>query len=238
MGFSGILRFGLVSASCGWILTLTSTVAPNWRTIHNLTGQPSDLVLHQGIWDICRSFTESRDVLCNHEDTEYFINQIIEVARRMMVASLIVTLIGLAMLTIGITCRTDTPRIKLAGLGGFLISSSGILAIIPVAWYNLILMHINSPSADIRVGYCIILGYTGGLAEILVGVVILNWIYRGCGKGNRDENLGLSIEPIDLTTAQGTSVTRSRAGSVPSHFEKQDINFRREYKPNKISRTL
>lgn len=232
----GIIIFGLVSAPCGWILTLTSTVAPNWRTIHNITGQPSELVLHQGIWDICRSFPESRDVLCNHEDSEYFNNQIIEVARRMMVASLIATLIGLAAMTSGTTCWTDTPRIKLAGLGGFLISCSGVLALIPIAWYNQILMDINASSTDIRIGYCIILGYAGGLAELLDGFVIFIWIHRCCGGRNFGNEM--SIDPKDKTTVPSTSMTRSRAISIPSYLEKQDINFRRDNRPNKISLTL
>ncbi|GAA6076976.1 claudin-23-like [Tachysurus ichikawai] len=233
-----IIIFGLVSAPCGWILTLTCTVAPNWRTIHNLTGQPSELILHQGIWDICRVFKESRDVLCNHEDAEYFNNQIIEVARRMMVASLIVTLIGIAMLTIGTTGWTNTPMIKLAGIGGFLIFSSGILTIIPIAWYNYIMMDINSPSTDIRIGYCIILGYTGGLVELLNGFLIFIWIYQVCGRRNREESPEISFEPRDQSTTVSTSVIRSRASSVPSHPVKQDVDLWRDYKLSKISLTM
>lgn len=231
----GIIIFGLVSSPCGWILTLTSTVAPNWRTVHNITGYPSELALHQGIWDICKSFTESKDVLCNHEDSEYFNNQIIEVARRMMVASLITTLIGLALMTAGTTCWTDTPRLTLAGLGGFLISCSGVLSIIPIAWYNHILMDINAPSTDIRIGYCIILGYTGGLAELLDGVVIFTWINQ-CG----ERNLGpeRSIEEKDMSTAPSTSVSRSRASSVPSYVGRPDIIFRRDNRPNNLSLTM
>lgn len=229
----GIIIFGLVSAPCAWILTLTSTVAPNWRTVHNITGQPSDVVLHQGIWDICRSFTASRDILCNHEDSEYFNNQIIEVARRMMVASLIVTLIGLAAMTVGTTCWTDTPRTKLAGLCGILISCSGVLTIIPIAWYNHILMDINAPSTDIRIGYCIILGYTGGLAELLDGFVLFIWIHR-C-RGGRNQGPEMSTETKDQTTAPSA---RSRASSVPSYVAKQDSNFRQNNRANKISLTL
>ncbi|KAI5626838.1 claudin-23 [Silurus asotus] len=238
MRASGILIFGFVSAPCGWILTLTSTVAPNWRTIHNITGQPLDIILHQGIWDICKSMTTSRDVLCNHEDTEYFKNQIIEVARRMMVASLIVTLIGLCLMTVGTTCWTDTPKMKLAGFGGFLISCSGILAIIPISWYNHILMDINAPSSDIRIGYCIILGYTGGLAELIVGFVIFMWIYRCCGEEHRRDRPEISLKLGDKTTAPGTGGALSRASSVPVHTEKQDLNFRKENRPNNISLTL
>ncbi|XP_037398420.1 claudin-23-like [Pygocentrus nattereri] len=243
----GILLLGLVFAPCGWILDLTSTVAPNWRTIHNISGEPPDLVLHQGIWDICRSFTESRDVLCNHEDSEYFNNQIIEIARRMMVASLIVTLIGLGVATIGTHCWTDKPRWSVAGLGGLFIFSSGVLTIIPVAWYHHILPYINSPSSDIRLGYCIVLGYTGGITELLGGIVMFGGVCR-CRYGMKragGEELGLGRtrlhpHPRRKNDEPCESPKRSRASSVPYSIDSvlEDSNFRRGKLPISASNTL
>ncbi|KAI4899902.1 hypothetical protein NFI96_003342 [Prochilodus magdalenae] len=243
----GILLLGLVFAPCGWILDLTSTVAPNWRTIHNISGHPPDLVLHQGIWDICRSFTESRDVLCNHEDKEYFDNQIIEIARRMMVASLIVTLVGLGLTTIGTHCWTGKPRRPVAGLGGLLIFSSGVLAIIPVAWYHHILAYINSPSSDIRVGYCIILGYTGGITEVLGGAVMVGGLFQcRCWRkraGGGELALGRSrrhSHPQPKGDEPSESAKRSRAKSVPYSVDLliEERNFRRGKAPKSASHTL
>uniref|UniRef100_A0A673HH15 Claudin-23-like n=1 Tax=Sinocyclocheilus rhinocerous TaxID=307959 RepID=A0A673HH15_9TELE len=179
----GILIFGMVLAPCGWILNLTSTVAPNWRTIHNLANEPTDLVVEQGIWDICRTSTTSRSQQCNQQsnDQTYFSNQIIPIAKGMMVASLIVTVLGLAVATPGVRCWKDRPRWILASLGGLLIFCSGALTIIPIAWCTHLLTSLNSTSVkrdparadDIRVGYCIILGYIGGILELLGGFVIL-----------------------------------------------------------------
>ncbi|XP_072529694.1 claudin-23-like [Salminus brasiliensis] len=246
-----VLLLGLVFVPCGWILDLTSTVAPNWRTIHNISGHPQDLVLHQGIWDICKSFTASRDVLCNHEDNEYFNNQIIEVARRMMVASLIVTLIGLAVVTIGTHCWTDKPRWSVGGLGGLLIFSSGVLAIIPVAWYHHILTYINSPSSDIRVGYCIVLGYTGGITEVLGGFVMFGGLYQGqckcqCrsetnGAEGAENIVGRLSDPQTHRKSDGHGgARRSRASSMPYSVDslKQEINFWRGKTSTSASNTL
>ncbi|KAG9281177.1 claudin-23-like [Astyanax mexicanus] len=238
------LLIAMVFVACGWILDLTTTVAPNWRTIHNISGHPEDLVLHQGIWDICRSFTASRDVLCNHEDIEYFNNQIIEVARRMMLANLIVTLIGLCVVTIGTHCWTNKPRLSVGALGGLLIFSSGVLAIIPVAWYHHILTFINSPSSDIRVGYCIVLGYTGGIIEVLAGLAMFGGLYQGqCHGGKSGEggagNIGRSdSQPHPKSDGHG-SARRSRASSVPYALEslKQEVNFWRG-KTSSASKTL
>ncbi|XP_026865451.2 claudin-23-like [Electrophorus electricus] len=237
--------FVLIIVPCGWILELTSTVAPNWRTIHNITGQPPDLALHQGIWDICRSFTASRDVICNHEDIEYFNNQIIEIARRMMAASLIVTLIGLSVATIGTHCWTDEPRCMVASLGGLLIFCSGVLAIIPVAWYHYILPDINSPSTDIRVGYCIILGYTGGITEVLGGLIMISGIYRCYAALNRGDRAETSTEQsstysVRKTVIPSVSINKSRRSSFPNSVEslKEEIDFRRAKRPISISYSL
>ncbi|XP_058645391.1 claudin 23a [Onychostoma macrolepis] len=193
----GILIFGMVLAPCGWILNLTSTVAPNWRTINNLASEPSDLVVEQGIWDICRTSTTSRSQLCNQQgnDQIYFNSQIIPIAKGMMIASLIVTVLGLSLATPGVRCWKDKPRWILASLGGLLIFCSGALTIIPIAWYTHILTSINSTSVkrdpnrtdDIRVGYCIVLGYIGGIMEVLGGFVMFLGICSCCGGRNRGE---------------------------------------------------
>ncbi|CAB1319125.1 unnamed protein product [Coregonus sp. 'balchen'] len=183
----GIFIFGMVLAPCGWILNLTATVSPNWRTIHTIPSNPPDTFLQQGIWDICLASDSSRVVLCNQNDITYFNNQIIVVAQGLMVASLILTLIGLATATPGVRCWTDHPNWTVAGLGGILIFLSGVMTIIPIAWYTHILKSIAASSTDIRVGYCIILGYIGGIFELLGGLVMCIGMCRCCGGKNRGE---------------------------------------------------
>nr|XP_046230241.1 claudin 23a [Scatophagus argus] len=185
----GILIFGMVLAPCGWILDLTATVAPNWRTIHNIPNTPSDQFIQQGIWDICRATSTSSRDECNLEDTTYFSNQIIRVAQGLMVASLIVTLLGLAVAIPGVRCWKDRPNWTVAGLGGLLIFLSGVMTIIPIAWYTHIHREISSvsPLADVEVGYSIVLGYIGGIFEVLGGFVMFIGICRCCGGKNRGE---------------------------------------------------
>lgn len=185
----GIFIFGLVLAPCGWVLDLTATVAPNWRTLNNLPNSPSDEFIQQGIWDICRATSTNTRAECNLQDTDYFSNQIIEVAQGLMVASLIVTLIGLAVAIPGIRCWRDRPNWTVAGLGGLLIFLSGVMTIIPIAWYTHILEEVSTVTStvDVQVGYCIILGYIGGIFEILAGFVMFIGICRCCGGKNRGE---------------------------------------------------
>lgn len=226
----GILIFGMVMAPCGWVLDLTSTVAPNWRTVSNIPSEAADVFLQQGIWDICRASTTSRDILCNQPDEPYFNEQIIEIAQGMMVASLIVTLIGLAVAIPGVRCWRERPNWCVAGIGGLLIFCSGVLTIIPIAWYTHILTNITAPSTDIQVGYCIVLGYIGGIMEVLGGFVMFIGICRCCGGRNRSERVVAdtgktarnTAPPRRITVPSMTSRSPSSASSVP--YSKDSFN--------------
>lgn len=190
----GIFIFGLVMAPCGWVLNLTATVAPNWRTISNLDNRPASEFIEQGIWDICSRQTTTDNPTCGLDDPTYFNdNEVIRVAQGLMVASLIVTLIGLAVAIPGVRCWRSNPNWIVAGLGGLLIFLSGVMVIIPIAWYTHILTQvtsvtlINNTNESVRVGYCIILGYIGGIFEVLGGFVMFIGICRCCGGKNRGE---------------------------------------------------
>ncbi|TSM12586.1 Claudin-23 [Bagarius yarrelli] len=249
----GILIFGLVLAPCGWVLDLTSTVAPNWRQLYSISGQSGDTVINQGIWDICKSVSTSNDNICNLRGTDqaYFNNQIIPVAQGLMVASLIVTAVGLAVVTPAARCWTDRPpRWILAGVGGLLIFCSGVLTIIPIAWYTHILTRLNTSttftnpqSPDIRVGYCIVLGYIGGIMEVLGGLVICVGFCRCCSGRNRGEKPQPMRSPRQTTRAPNRvpyprthiprSVTRS-SSSVP--YSRDSLDDELDYPRAKAQR--
>lgn len=249
-----ILIIGLVLAPCGWILDLTSTVAPNWRQLWNVAQRPSDAVINQGIWDICLTSTTSSAMSCNMQSTDqiYFKNQIIPVAQGMMIASLIVTGIGLAVVTAGARCWTSRPpRWVIAGLGGLLIFCSGVLTIIPIAWYTNVLTSLNTTTTfpnpqipDIRVGYCIVLGYIGGIMEVLGGLIICLGFCRCCGGQNRGEEPQPTRAPRNAARAPNPvayprsniprSVTRS-SSSVPYSRDSLDdeLDYPRAKAPKK-----
>ncbi|XP_035523368.1 claudin-23 [Morone saxatilis] len=240
----GILIFGMVLVPCGWILNLTSTVAPNWRTINNLPNTSPDTFIQQGIWDICRATSTNTRDQCNLQDTTYFGNQIIEVAQGLMVASLILTIIGLAVAIPGVRCWRDKPNWIVAGLGGLLFFLSGVMTIIPIAWYTHILPNISSvtPLSDVRVGYCIILGYIGGIFEILGGFVMFIGICRCCGGKNRGERRVEEVTgarfshqkpPPRRIEVPSLNRARSTASSVAysNNSMEEDVSFPRAKSP-------
>ncbi|KAM3599390.1 uncharacterized protein V6R79_004811 [Siganus canaliculatus] len=240
----GILIFGMVLAPCGWILDLTATVAPNWRTLNSISTLPPDEFIQQGIWEICRATSTDTRADCSLDDPGYFNDQIIKTAQGLMVASLIVTLIGLAVAIPGVRCWKDTPNWTVAGLGGLLIFLSGVMTIIPIAWYTHFLPNITTVTelTDPRVGYCIILGYIGGIFEILAGFVMFIGICRCCGGKNRGERRVEEVtptafrhqkQPTRRVEVPSLNRARSNASSVPYSKDSMDddVSFPRAKSP-------
>lgn len=225
----GILIFGMVFAPCGWILNLTSTVSPNWRNIYSIPNQASDYYLQQGIWDICAASVSSSNLQCNQPNVTYFNFQIVQASQGLTVASLILAIIALAVAIPGVRCWKDRPRWTLAGLGGLLFFLAGVLMLIPIAWYTHIMKSLGAPGTDVRVGYCIILGFIGALFQIIGGFVMFIGICRCCGGKNRGEK---RVEEVTQFQHRGPpprrievpsiSRTRSSASSVPYSKDSMD----------------
>uniref|UniRef100_A0A8C6V5T4 Claudin 23a n=1 Tax=Neogobius melanostomus TaxID=47308 RepID=A0A8C6V5T4_9GOBI len=200
----GIFIFGMILSPCGWVLDLTATVAPNWRTLHNLPNSASGFTVLQGIWDICTTTSSTSTAFdCGQKDTGYFNHQIIKIAQGLMVASLVVTLVGLAVAIPGVRCWKNTPNWTVAGLGGL--------------------------------GYCIILGYIGGIMEVLAGFVMFIGIRRCCGGKNRGEvrvehavsQVNRQKEPPRRRDVPSLSRPRSEANSVAYSKDYDDVSFPR-----------
>uniref|UniRef100_A0A8C6LH74 Claudin 23.2 n=1 Tax=Nothobranchius furzeri TaxID=105023 RepID=A0A8C6LH74_NOTFU len=161
-------------------------------TLHGFQNRPDSYTIEQGIWDVCIAAAAAQSERCGLTDTIYFkSNQVVTVAQGMMIASLIVTLIGLGFAIPGVRCWKEKPLWVICAIAGLLIFLSGALTIIPIAWYNHVVGNITSTfqenGLDIRVGYCIVLGYIGGIFEVLAGIVMIFGLCRCCKGWNRDE---------------------------------------------------
>uniref|UniRef100_A0AAV2J1F2 Uncharacterized protein n=1 Tax=Knipowitschia caucasica TaxID=637954 RepID=A0AAV2J1F2_KNICA len=215
----GIFIFGLVLSPCGWVLDLVATVAPSWRTLSGFNNQPSDYVLLQGIWDICASQTSSSRNDCGQKDVSYYKNALIPIAQGLMVASLVITLIGLAVAIPGVRCWRQTPNWTAAGLGGLLIFCSGVLTIIPISWYTHMLRTLNTDTPAPTTN-----GKNRG--EIRVD--------RAAAKFNHRN------QPPRRMDVPSLSRPRSEASSVPYSKESMDddVSFPRAKSPARSVNTL
>lgn len=97
-----VMTLGMVLTPCGLLLNLVSTLAPGWRLVKGFLDQPVDVVLYQGLWDICRE-QSSRERECGQPDEwNYFQTQPVQVARGLMITSLATTALGLLLASLGV----------------------------------------------------------------------------------------------------------------------------------------
>lgn len=173
---------GLVLCPCGLLLNLTGTLAPNWRQVSLIPNQPADLVLEQGIWDICRERQSSHDRLCGQTDELGYFEQVpVRVAQGLMPTSLALTLLGLLVATLGVRCWHEEPRHLLAGVAGLVLLLSGLLSLVPASWYTYELWTLPAPAGStLVVGYSLVLSYLGSCLEILGGLALALSFHHGC----------------------------------------------------------
>ncbi|XP_060092346.1 claudin-23 [Heteronotia binoei] len=171
---------GIVLGPCGLVLNLTSTLAPNWRDVTRIPERPSDIIQHQGLWDICEESQSSHETRCNIQDSlGYYSQQPVQVSKGLMPSSLAVLVLGLVVASLGVRCWTETPHNLLAGLGGLLLFISGLLSLTAVSWYNNELSNLPATTGStLQVGYCLVLGYLGSCLEIIGGISLTFSFYQ------------------------------------------------------------
>ncbi|NXK49962.1 CLD23 protein, partial [Chauna torquata] len=179
-----VMIVGLVLCPCGLLLTLTGTLTPNWRQVSLILDQPSDLILEQGIWDLCSERQSSHDRHCGQADElGYFKEVPVQVARGLMPTSLVLTLLGLVVATLGVRCWQEEPRHLVAGVAGLVLLVSGLLSLVPVSWYTHELGALPAPSgATLAVGYSLVVSYLGSCLEILGGLALTLSFHHCCKK--------------------------------------------------------
>ncbi|MBN3319273.1 CLD23 protein, partial [Atractosteus spatula] len=175
-----VMIFGLILALVGWLFNLIATGAPAWREVRSIVGGELGEVIHQGIWDICKERLP-KEFTCLRQDDAYFKEEIVKAAKGFMIASVIVTALGILLSVLGVRCWRRSPNWLLAGLGGIVVSASSLFAIIPIAWYTNQVDKIKAPGTDIRVGYCIVLGFIGCCFEFIGGGSLMICLSQLCG---------------------------------------------------------
>ncbi|XP_018607454.1 claudin-23-like [Scleropages formosus] len=179
-----VLALGLVSGCAGWLFNMIATGAPSWRTVQGVPGAAEGTVIHQGIWDMCVEVPGS-DLVCPHQEPDYFAEGVVKAARGLMVTSVVVTGGALVSAFLGVRCWRPSPDLLLAGLSGVAVFCGGIFSIIPVAWFTSELKSIKASGTDLRVGYCVVMGFIASAFQFIGGACLMTCWYDFSKKRKR-----------------------------------------------------
>ncbi|EMP32951.1 Claudin-23 [Chelonia mydas] len=182
-----VMIVGLVLGPCCLLLNLVSTLTPCWRQVSRIPNKPVDLIYQQGIWDLCEETQSTHQRQCGLPDElGYFSMQPVQVAKGLMVSSLIVTVVGLVVAALGVRCWQEEPHYLLAGLSGLLLFASGLMSLIPVSWYNHDLSTLPvTTDSTLEVGYSLVLGYLGSCLELIGGFSLALSLHQCCQECRR-----------------------------------------------------
>ncbi|XP_073454711.1 claudin-23 [Aquarana catesbeiana] len=228
---------GMVLAPCGLVLTLTATVAPNWITVSSLPTLPADAEYTQGIWDICQVSTLNQNIQCGLANTNYFSLQVIQVARGMMIASLIVTGLGIALASWGVRCWEDIPNFLISAFSGVAIFISGLLSLIPISWYNYLMYNwLNtdtvSKATTISAGYGLVVGYIGSCMEIIAGFSLMLCFVPPCQKCIKNRGKPTASMYYSKKQMPNKNGNPSQVYSIQSKYTQEDRN------PNQVGYSI
>ncbi|NXA43750.1 CLD23 protein, partial [Eudromia elegans] len=173
---------GLVMCPCGLLLTLTGTLAPAWRQVSGIPDQPSDLVLEQGIWEVCSERQSSHARSCGQVDELGYFQQVpVRVAQGMMPTALALALLALVAAALGVRCWRQEPRRPLAGAAGLVLLLAGLLSLVPTSWYTHELWALPAPHGSTLVAsYSLVLSYLGSCLHIVGGLALALSLYHCC----------------------------------------------------------
>uniref|UniRef100_A0A8C4YV81 Claudin n=1 Tax=Gopherus evgoodei TaxID=1825980 RepID=A0A8C4YV81_9SAUR len=174
---TGSMVLGLVVAPMGWVLLLAATVTPRWREFSRRPGFPRDVSFSDGLWESCVEVISVPGRACQAIPQETAISWPMQMLRALTVISVLTGVLSYSLGHVGVRWWTDSPNPKLTGTAGLLLVLSGAMYLCATSYmaYKVLenMANPQTPAGDkFRLGTCLYLGWSGGVAEILAGICL------------------------------------------------------------------
>ncbi|XP_063058454.1 claudin-2 [Engraulis encrasicolus] len=213
----------------GMLGTLTATVLPYWEISSHIGANIVTAVVNmKGLWMEC-VYQSTGAFQCETYNTMLGLRTDLQAARAMMVISVLFSVLACAVSTLGMQCTvcmngTDA-KTRVAGAGGVLFLTAGLMALIPVAWkthevvQTFYKLHLPD-SLKYELGDCLYLGIASSLLSMLGGGLISisccdNMDVNGRGMGmRRAGGGGYPYPPPGLGVGTGGGGGGMRGGGI------------------------
>lgn len=179
MASAALELMGFFLGLFGMLGTLVATVLPYWQTSAHIGSNIVTAVANmRGLWMEC-VYQSTGSFQCETYNSMLALPSDLQAARALMVISVVLSIIAVAMSTLGMQCTlclegSGAVKGRVAGAGGGLFLTAGFLALIPVAWTTHEVVQTfyrpNIPaSMKYELGECLYVGLASALVSMLGG---------------------------------------------------------------------
>ncbi|XP_004853038.1 putative claudin-24 [Heterocephalus glaber] len=177
---TAMLSVGLSLSLLGWVLSIITTYLPHWKNLNLDLNEMENWTM--GLWKTC-VIQEEVGRQCKDFDSFLALPAELRISRILMFLSNALGFLGLLVSGLGLDClrigeRQQDLKRRLLILGGILLWTSGVMALIPVSWVAHITVQEfwdeNIPEIVPRweFGEALFLGWFAGFSLMLGGCLL------------------------------------------------------------------
>uniref|UniRef100_A0A3B4E164 Uncharacterized protein n=1 Tax=Pygocentrus nattereri TaxID=42514 RepID=A0A3B4E164_PYGNA len=169
---------GFLMSFIGMIGNLVATLLPYWETSAHIGSNIVTAVVNmKGLWMQC-VYQSTGNFQCETYNTILGLRTDLQAARAMMVISLLLSVMACVVSSVGMQCTVcmdgSSVKSKVAGVGGCLFLTAGLLSLIPVSWkihevIQTFYQYSVPESLKFEIGDCLYVGLASSLMSILGG---------------------------------------------------------------------
>ncbi|XP_064408151.1 claudin-23-like [Latimeria chalumnae] len=169
---------GLVVTPIGWILILAATVTPQWRQFHERPGYPLDIDFYDGLWETCTEVRSIASRECKPLSKKVSTLWFLQLTRALAVTSVVGSIFSYWVANLGVHWWTWSPNPNITGVAGILITLCGATYLCATSYmaYRILYAIANPKTPEeekFQIGTCVYLGWFGGVAEMMAGIVLI-----------------------------------------------------------------
>ncbi|KAG7248167.1 hypothetical protein CRUP_029332, partial [Coryphaenoides rupestris] len=195
----------------GLLGTLVATVMPYWRTsAHVGSNIVTAVASMRGLWMEC-VYQSTGVFQCETYNSLLALPADLQASRALMVLSLVLSVLAIAVATLGMQCTVclegagAAAKGRAAGTGGALFATAGFLSLIPVSWTtHEVVQTFYQPglpsSMKFELGESLYLGLASSLVSLLGGALLCTSF---CQEGDRGHRRGAGGYPYPVGMGGG-----------------------------------
>ncbi|XP_072514549.1 claudin-7-B [Salminus brasiliensis] len=182
MANKGLQLLGYVLSVLGLIGLLAGTIMPQWKMSAYVGDNIITAVaMYEGLWMSC-AFQSTGQMQCKIYDSILQLNRALQATRALMVVSIIMTVMGLGVASMGMKCTNcggddKVKKSRIAMTGGIILLLGALCAVVACSWFSYqIIQDFYNPFTPVNTKYefgsAIFIAWAGTFLDVMGGALL------------------------------------------------------------------